>query len=67
MTSYVVYAYKELDGTPSMEYKPLGCYVCEDRDGAIELWRKENPAKARTLDLLSNHVRIVALVDPCGI
>ena len=67
MTSYVVYACKELDGTSSMEYKPLGYYVCEDRDRAIELWREENPAKARPLDIISNRVRIVALVDPCGI
>jgi len=67
MISYVVYAFKEPKGSSSMEYEALGYYICEDRDGAIDLWREENPAKAQTLDCISDRIKIVALVDSCGI
>tara|TARA_R110000824_G_scaffold159811_4_gene334311 strand:- start:379 stop:582 length:204 start_codon:yes stop_codon:yes gene_type:complete len=67
MTAYVVYAFKEPKGSSSVEYESLGRYVCEDRNRAVDLWREENPAKAQTLDCISDRIKIVALVDSCGI
>ena len=43
------------------------CGVRILRNRAVDLWREENPAKAQTLDCISDRIKIVALVDSCGI
>jgi len=64
MTEYAIYAFKEADG--EREYEFLAHCVAYDAHDAVATWRHAHPTQAEIIDSL-RHIKLVALVDPCGI